>query len=96
LWTSVDDKIKHKRRYRRGDLERLARSAGLSVQENRYADSLGFFATLSFKVFGHKKADLSARAIALYDRYLVPPSRALDSLLGGFFGKNVYIVASKN
>jgi SAM-dependent methyltransferase len=96
LWTSLDDKIEHQRRYRRAGLERLARSAGLSVRESRYVDSLGFFATLGFKVFGRKKADLSAHAIALYDRYIVPPSRALDCLLGGFFGKNVYIVASKN
>jgi SAM-dependent methyltransferase len=95
LWTSLDDKIKHHRRYRRAGLEQLARSAGLSVRKSRYVDSLGFLAALSFRIFGDKKADLRARVISLYDRYVVPPSRALDSLLGGFFGKNVYVVASK-
>jgi len=43
-----------------------------------------------------KKADLSACAIALYDRYIVPPTKALDLLFGGFFGKNVHVVASKD
>jgi len=96
LWTGLDEKIKHHRRYRRKDLERLTRSAGLSVQESRYVDSLGFLAALTFKIVGSKKAELSARAISLYDRYIVPPSRALDLLFGGLFGKNVYIVASRN
>jgi SAM-dependent methyltransferase len=96
LWTGLDEKIKHHRRYRRKDLERLTRSAGLSVQESRYVDSLGFLATLTFKIVGSKKANPSARAISLYDRYIVPPSRTLDLLFGGLFGKNVYVVASKN
>ena len=75
LWTGLDEKIKHHRRYRRKDLERLTRSAGLSVQKSRYVDSLGFLAALSFKIVSSKKADL---------------------LFGGFFGKNVYVVASKD
>jgi hypothetical protein len=90
LWTGLDEKIKHHRRSRRKDLERLTRSAGLSVQKSRYVDSVGFLAVSS------KKADVSARAIALYDRYIVPPTRALDLLFGGFFGKNVYVVASRD
>jgi len=95
LWTGLDEKIKHHRRYRRKDLERLTRSAGLSVQESRYVDSVGFLAALTFKIVGGRKAHPSARAIRLYDRYIVPPSRALDLLFGGLFGKNVYVVASR-
>jgi len=96
LWTSLDDKLNHSRRYRLADLERLARSAGLSVRESRYVDSFGFFAALGFKIFGNKHGDLSARAITLYDRYFVPPSRVLDPLLGRLLGKNVYVIALKN
>jgi SAM-dependent methyltransferase len=96
LWTSLDERLKHHRRYRRAGLERLARSIGLTVWKTRYADSLGFFAALSFKLFGSEKGDLSARAVNLYDRYIVPPSRALDLILGRWLGKNVYLVASKN
>jgi SAM-dependent methyltransferase len=96
LWTGLDEKIKHHRRYRRKGLERLARSAGLSVQKSCYVDSLGFFATLGFKVFCRKKLGPSARTITLYDRYIVPSSRALDFVLGDFFGKNVYVVATKD
>jgi SAM-dependent methyltransferase len=96
LRTSLDEKLGHYRRYRRPHLERLARSTGLSILESRYVDSLGFFAALSFKIFGNKGGDLSTRAITLYDSCVVPPSRALDPLLGRLFGKNVYVVAMKD
>jgi hypothetical protein len=71
------------------------RSAGLSVLESGYVDSLGFFAALGFKILG-RSADLSPQAVACYDRYIVPPSRALAPLFGRSFGKNVYVVASKD
>jgi SAM-dependent methyltransferase len=96
LWTSLDERVKHYRRYRRTDLERLARSAGLSVRKTRYMDSLGFFGALGFKIFGNKNGHLSARAVSLYDRCVVPLSRMLDLLAGRLFGKNVYLIASKD
>ena len=96
LWTSLDERVKHYRRYRRTHLERLARSAGLSVCKTRYVDALGFFAALGLKIFGNKNAHLSARAVSLYDRCVVPLSRWLDLLVGRLFGKNVYLIASKD
>ena len=96
LWTSLDKKLEHYHRYQRSRLERLARSAGLAVWKTRYADSIGFFATLGFKFFGNKNGDLSARAVSLYDRYIVPLSRSLDFVFGRLFGKNVYLIAIKN
>ena len=96
LWTSLDERLKHYRRYRPRELERLARSAGLTIWKTRYADSLGFFATLGFKLFSNKNGDLSARAVNFYDRYIVPLSRSFDFVFGRLFGKNVYLIASKN
>jgi SAM-dependent methyltransferase len=94
LWTSLDEKVKHYRRYRRAGLERLARSAGLTVRKTRYVDSLGFFAALGFKVFGNKNGHLSVPAVSLYDRCVVPLSRLLDLLVSRLFGKNVYLIAN--
>lgn len=96
LWSSLDKRLEHYRRYHRQRLERLARSAGLTVWKTRYADSLGFFATLGFKVFGNKNGALSVRAVDFYDRYIVPLSKSLDFVFGRLFGKNVYLIASKN
>jgi SAM-dependent methyltransferase len=94
LWTTLDQRLKHYRRYRRAGLEQLARSAGLSVCKTRYVDSLGFFAALGFKIFGSKSGHLSARSVRLYDRCVVPLSRLLDPLVGRLFGKNVYLIAT--
>ena len=96
LWTSLDERVEHYRRYRRRELERLARCAGLIVWKSRYADALGFFAALGFGVFGNKDGYLSAQAVDFYDRYVVPLSRSLDVLFGLFLGKNVYLIAGKN
>jgi SAM-dependent methyltransferase len=96
LWTSLDERVKHYRRYRRAGLERLARSIGLSVCKTRYVDSLGFFAALGFKIFGNKNGHLGARAVGLYDRWVVPLSRLLDLPAGRLLGKNVYLIASND
>jgi SAM-dependent methyltransferase len=96
LWTALDDKLKHYRRYRRSDLEALLHSARLRVHKSRYVDSLGFFATLLVRVFAPKQAELTRRAIAFYDAYLIPASKALDTFLGRWFGKNVYVVAGRD
>ena len=96
LWTSLDERLKHYRRYRRRDLERLAHCAGLTVWKVRYADALGFFAALAFRLFGNRNGRLSPEAVNFYDRYLVPLSKPLNILFGRFLGKNVYLIASKN
>jgi SAM-dependent methyltransferase len=96
LWTSLDERLKHYRRYRRRELERLARCAGLTVWKTRYADTLGFFAALGFRLFGNRNGYLSAEAVNFYDRYILPLSRSLDFVFGRLFGKNVYLIASKS
>jgi SAM-dependent methyltransferase len=96
LCTSLDERLRHYRRYRRRDLERLARCAGLTVWKTRYADALGFFAALGFRLFGNKNGHLSSEAVNFYDRYIVPASRCLSILFGRFLGKNVYLIASKD
>ena len=96
LWTSLDERLRHYRRYRRRELERLACCAGLTVWKTRYADTLGFFAALGFGLLGNRNGHLSAEAVNFYDRCVVPLSRSLDFVFGQLFGKNVYLIASKN
>jgi SAM-dependent methyltransferase len=95
LWTSLDTKVEHFRRYRRRDLEELVRSCGLSVSRSRYVDTLGFVAALLFKLGGNKEGDLKPKWIKLYDRYVIPTSKVLDHLFGRLFGKNVYVICEK-
>lgn len=95
LWTSVDDKVGHQRRYTKRMLERLVLTQGLEVLSMAYADSLGFAAALLFKAFGNRTGRLTPASIRIYDRLLLPVSRILDRVCHRFVGKNVWTVCRK-
>ena len=56
-------------------------------------DSLGFFATLLFKVGDNGGGDINRRALRLYDRAIFPLSRIVDSVTRRWFGKNLLLIA---
>jgi SAM-dependent methyltransferase len=93
LYTSMDRKVGHYRRYRAHLLRRQLEHVGFSVLTARYADSLGFFITLLYRLIGNSRGDLNQRAIILYDRFLFPLSRLLDKFVGRVIGKNVAVSA---
>jgi SAM-dependent methyltransferase len=95
LWTSLDDKVQHHRRYTKRTLRELGLSQGLEVLTLAYADSLGFLAALIFKWFGNREGRLSPASIRAYDRFSLPASRVLDHLLHPLLGKNVWALFRK-
>lgn len=96
LYTSMDRKVGHVRRYRRRDLQAKVETAGLTVLESEYVDSLGFPATLVYRWFGSGAGDIDRKALATYDRYVFPLSRWLDRGLKHVLGKNLLLVARRN
>ena len=95
LYTSMDRKVGHVRRYTRGELKRKLERAGLRVKRSRYADSIGFAATLVYKLTDRGQGDINPGMLRLYDRAVFPVSALLDRLLGLLLGKNTYAVAFK-
>ena len=95
LWSSLDDKVCHFRRYTKKTLQQLVHGQGFVIERLQYVDSLGFIAALVFRLLGRNSDTLTASSIAFYDRWIFPPSRVLDHLLHPFFGKNVYVVCRK-
>jgi SAM-dependent methyltransferase len=95
LYSSMDRKVGHFRRYRRAGLLELVRAAGLQPERAEYVDSLGWLASLVFKAIGNAEGDLSPRSVALYDRFVFPASRLLDLGLNRLLGKNLLVVASR-
>jgi 2-polyprenyl-3-methyl-5-hydroxy-6-metoxy-1,4-benzoquinol methylase len=95
LHSSMDRKVGHLRRYRRGGLLSQVAAAGFVEVVARYVDSLGFFATLAYKVSGNSSGDINMRMLKFYDRYLFPASRIADNVFGKAFGKNVLLTARK-
>jgi SAM-dependent methyltransferase len=95
LWTSLDEKLCHHRRYTKKTLRRLAEQEGFVIEDARYADCLGFIAVLIFRALNRSASALNASSITLYDRWLFAPSRVLDRLFDRWFGKNVYVRCRK-
>lgn len=95
LYSSMDRKVGHVRRYRRRDLAARVAAAGFRVERARYADAIGFFASLAYRFAGNDQGTLNRRALVLYDRVVFPLSRALDVVAWPFFGKNALVLARK-
>lgn len=93
LWTSLDDRVGHFRRYRRADLGQKLQRAGYRVRSLRYCDSLGFILTLLFKLVGDKEGNPSSISLRIFDRFLLPLSRMADVLFSRLFGKNLLAIA---
>lgn len=93
LYTGMDAKVGHVRRYTRGSLTAAVRSAGFTIERCAYVDSLGFFATLLFKVVGDSSGNINRTALRLYDRAIFPLSRLIDTVTRRWFGKNLLLIA---
>ena len=95
LYTSMDRKVGHLGRYRKGELVVKVQDAGLAVREAEYVDSLGFFATLAYRILGSDAGDINRDALRVYDRFVFPASRMIDFAAKHVLGKNVLLVAER-
>jgi SAM-dependent methyltransferase len=95
LWTSLDEKLRHYRRYTKTTLRRLVEQEGFAIEQVRYADCLGFIAALVFRALNRSVSALTATSISFYDHWVFTPSRVLDMLFDRWFGKNVYVLCRK-
>jgi SAM-dependent methyltransferase len=95
LFSDMDRLVGHERRYSLFELKEKLVTAGFLIESARYADSIGFFASLAYKLAGRGGGRLDTRSVVVYDRYLFPLSRRLDTWgVSKWFGKNVYAVAA--
>ncbi len=93
LFSSMDVKVGHERRYTADSLRKAALAAGFSVNFWRYADSLGVPATLVYKWFGSASGQINERALIAYDRLAFPVSLLIDRVVGRWMGKNLWMLA---
>lgn len=90
LFSSMDQKIGHYRRYSKSGLMQIGRDAGFVIERVAYADSWGFLATFLYKLVGSRKGDISTASVKIYDRLLFPGSRLFDKIgFSRLFGKNL-------
>ncbi|WP_108470439.1 class I SAM-dependent methyltransferase [Rhodanobacter thiooxydans] len=95
IWTTLDDKVGHHRRYTKLTLSEQLKKAGFEIESIGYRDSIGFMLALVFKIVGSKSGEPSDLSLWIFDRLLWPVSQALDLIASPFFGKNVLAIARK-
>lgn len=95
LFSSMDRKVGHFRRYTKRMLSAKLENAGFQVAETKYADSIGYLAALIYKTFDNGEGGINMRMLKIYDRWVFPLSRTLDLILSSVVGKNVYACAVK-
>lgn len=95
LFSSMDRKVGHFRRYTKRMLNAKLKKAGFQVIESKYADSIGYLATLIYKAFENGDGSVDLQMLKFYDRWVFPLSRILDLILSPAVGKNVYACAQK-
>ena len=95
LYSPFDAKLGHVRRYRKREVEADVRQAGYDLVESRYVNAPGWFSWL-LMVRLMRQEPTSATTIKIFDRYLVPPVRWLESRVRMPFGQSVFLVARKS
>jgi SAM-dependent methyltransferase len=90
LFTEFDAAIGHHRRYTMRALRRIG-PPGFAPVRLRYLDSVGLLASLANRLM-LRTATPSPRQIAIWDRGMVPLSRAADGLFGYRIGKSILAV----
>jgi dolichol-phosphate mannosyltransferase len=95
LYSELDLRAGHYRRYRLAELRDMVDAAGFVVQKARYFDALGALAYYVVYRIG-RRPRVTVGSVAAYDRLVVPVSRLVDRLLvRPPFGKNIVLVATK-
>lgn len=95
LFSSMDTRVGHFRRYSRKSITKICESNGFRIEKSTYVDSVGAFITLIFKLSGNKNGVPSKKSLIFFNNYLFPISCFLDKFLGRIFGKNIFVVARK-
>lgn len=95
LYTSMDARVGHVRRYTKRTLKASVEAAGFKIDHMSYVDALGFVATLIFKTTGNNQGTINRSALKLYDKIAFPISRVLDIATLGSFGKNLVLLGQK-
>jgi SAM-dependent methyltransferase len=94
LYSPFDRKLGHERRYRRRQLEADVRRAGYHVVESRYVNLPGWFSWLLL-VRILRQEPTSPTMVRVFDRYVVPAVRRVESRVRVPFGQSVFLVARK-
>jgi len=94
LMSQMDRQLGHFRRYGRTELVEKCRAVGFRIVLSNYFDGLGILPWwVKFRMLG--SVTMEPGAVRLYDRWVVPVARTVESILPPPLGKNVILAAEK-
>ena len=94
LYGAFDERVGHLRRYKKQELEEKLRRTGFKTVVSTYFDLPGVAPWwLKYRLL--KSTSMEPGGVKLYDRFIVPTARRLESIISPPIGKNVVVVAEK-
>ena len=93
LYSDLDKKVGHFRRYHKTSLINLVKSSGFDIIKAKYFDIAGILPW--YIAFVLLKQTTTPGNVSLYDRVVVPFMRRFESILTPPLGKNLLIVGKK-
>jgi 2-polyprenyl-3-methyl-5-hydroxy-6-metoxy-1,4-benzoquinol methylase len=94
LFGSVDERIGHFRRYVKDELVEKCSQSGFRVIKCGYFDFFGI-APWWFKHCLLRSPNLGSGSVKIYDKFIVPAARVIESALPPPVGKNIFLIAEK-
>ena len=94
LYSDFDRQLGHHRRYRRPGLEQVATASGFRVVRSHYVNLPGWFSWLIVARLAGK-APTAGPLVAIFDRFIVPIVRFVESRFVPPFGQSIILFARK-
>jgi hypothetical protein len=94
LFGSVDERIGHFRRYVKSELEDKCRQSGFRIIKSGYFDFMGILPWW-IKYCVLRSPDLGVRSVKVYDRFIVPAAKVIETAVPPPVGKNIFLIAEK-
>ena len=95
IWTDLDNKVNHKRRYQKRSLEDLLISNNFCIEQIYYLDFIGW-AVLLISKFLRINLSFNKKSIKFYDKYIFKTFKFLDIFTKNIIGKNLFVIAVKS
>ena len=94
LYSKLDKVFGHHRRYTRAELVNKTSNVGLEIVTCAYMDFTGVFAWGLINTLG-RSTNLNPRAMQIYDQFIIPVTRTLESVIPAPIGKSLVLIARK-
>ena len=94
LYSELDSKHGHFRRYHLAPLAFKLKSHGFKIHYNKYFDLAGVLPWWLINTLG-KKTEFNPAMAIIYDRYIIPITRFIERFISPPLGKNIIIVAER-